>query len=518
MSYSRKKSYLLNISSSFFASVLSILAGLIMVPAALGYWHEETYGVWILITTFISYLSLSSLGLNSAATILISKTLSIKSKLSILKRALVIMFWYVIVILCVIALISVFVSDWGFLLGKASENVRTQAYDSCTIMLFFFVFNLSFSLLSSALIGFQKAHIDNIFQATIPIANLFALLAVIGLKGDLVSFAIYSGIAGTLVNFIKLFTFLMLSRKWRHQEQPSVIPADSIEGYWEIIAIGFRFLLMGVAVLAWWNSDNIVISQYLGMEEVTRYSITFKLFVIAYTLMNIIGSSLSPIFAKEFALGNWEWINKTYLLSTRLAAFVGGGVCIGGILLSNEIITLWTGASGYAGLAVVTTLGIYTYFLSVNNIDAGVINTCNYTKGIAWVYLFSSTVKLFVSVIFVKLIGIVGVAIGTLAASALFTSWLFPFWINKHSNGMIKTRTFETFKNFLYLLPFIVVSVLVSVFIQNGTVEKYIFSIAILIMYCLVYFFIYLKEALSYGKTALKLNQFFNNFFSKVDG
>lgn len=495
----KRKSYFLNISSSIFANVVSIIAGIIMVPTALGYWHEETYGIWILITTFISYLSLSNFGLSSAVTALVSKTLSLKTKMAILRRATLIMFWYLIVILCAIALISAVGADWEFLLGTASEKTRNQAYSSCTIMLFFVVFNLVFSLLSSALIGFQKAHIENIFQATIPAVNLIVLLIVIGLKGSLVSFAVFSGIAGTLINFIKLFVFLNLSRKLVHEGKDAVNEPDSGEGYREIIVTGLRFFLMSLAVLAWWNTDNIVIAKYLGMDEVTRYSITFKLFAIAYSLMNIIGGALSPIFAREYALGNWEWVNRTYRLATTFLAFIGGGICIGGILLSNELITLWTGESGYAGLAVVTILGIYTYFLSVNNIDAGIINTCNYTKGIAWIYLLSSSVKLLVSIIFVQVVGLSGVAIGTLAASALFTSWLFPFWINKHSKGMIKASAFETYKNFLFLLPFIVISIFVSLYVQHGSVGKYVISVAILVIYCLVTYFLASKENIAYG-------------------
>lgn len=509
MSVSKKSSYLLNISTSIIANVSSIVAGIVMVPAALNYWHEETYGVWVLITTFISYLSLSNFGLSSAATTLVSKTLLARNKIAILSKALTIMLGYLAMILCVLALLSVAGASWDFLLGGIEVDTKNQAYRACTIMLYFFVFNLAFSLLSSAFIGFQKAYIDNIFLALTPAANLIALLAVVGAKGDLESFAIYSGIAGTLVNLAKLAVFLKLRRNWlsiddRAGATQVNAEADNESGYGDIAVTGMRFFLMSLAVVLWWNTDNVVIANALGMEDVTRYSITFKLFAIAYSLMNIVGGALNPIFAKEYALRNWEWINRTYLLATTLLAFIGGGICIGGVLLSNEIITMWAGDSGYAGLVVVTILGVYSYFLSANNIDAGIINTCNYTKGIAWMYLLSSAMKLAISVVLVQYFGLAGVAIGTLAASALFTSWLFPLWIKKYSNGMIKPRASVTYKNFLFLVPFVAASIIVSLNMQPGTVEKYVTSFLILVIYSLAMYVLAPRESIAYGLAILK--------------
>lgn len=504
MSDFRKKSYLLNISSSLFANVLAIIAGIIIVPLALNYWHEETYGVWILITTFVSYLSLSNLGLSSAVTTLVSKSLSIVNKINILKRATLIMIGYLVVILGLISAINAVGADWGFLLGKASLGIRDQAYTSCTVMVFFFIFNLIFSLLSAALIGFQKAYIENLFQATVPMVNLAALLIVIHFKGSIVSFALYSGIGTTAINFVKLIVVLVISKKLMFDHVVKVNNSDLGEGYYDIIITGLRFFLMSIAVLLWWNTDNIVIAKYLGMDDVTRYSITFKLFAIAYSFMNLIGSALSPILAREYSLENWQWINKIYLFATAVLAFIGGLICIGGILFTNEIIVMWTGGSGYAGLTVVTILGIYTYFLSANNIDAGIINTCNYTKGIAWVYLLSSSVKFLISLLLIKVLGLAGVALGTLAASALITSWLFPLWIKRHSKGMINAHPLATFKNFLPLIPFVMVSILVSIYIKTGTIEKYTVGILILVGYFMITYFLTSKENIEYGLKVLK--------------
>jgi len=395
--------------------------------------------------------------------------------------------------------------DWSFLLGSPNENIRSEAYAASTIMLFFFVLNLLFSLVSAAFISFQKAYIENIFQATIPLANLISLLLVIEFKGNLESFAYYSGIAMLLINVIKAFTFLILSRRWVDKDKQSHGSSlASGEGYREIIVTGFRFFFMSLAVVLWWNTDNILIAKFLTLEQVATYSITFKLFAIAYALMNMLSASLNPILAKEYGLKNWEWINKVYFLAIEYTSFLGGLICIGTILFSHEVIILWTGEIGYAGLETVVGLAVYTYFLSVNNIDAGIINTCNYVKRISWVYMLSSLIKVIVSVALIQVFGLVGVVLGTLIASALFTSWIFPLWIKKYSNDRIKSRALTTYKNFLFLAPFISISILVSLYIPVGTLEKYLISFILLIIYSVCVYKNSSKEAVLYGKTFFK--------------
>lgn len=484
-SVTNRNMFLLNSISSLFSNAVSIVVGILIVPIALGYWHEEKYGVWILITTLVSYLSLSNLGLNSAATTLISKSKYSQHKIIILKKSFLIILIYLILLL-VIILIFFKENNWDFIFGNISLNIKVQAYRACSIMLIFAIPNIALSLSSSALIGFQKAYIDNIILAIIPLANMLALLIIISRHDNLIGFAILSGSLTLIVNSMKAIVFLLLYRKWLGNEKFEIDNQSKDIKYREIIIIGLRFFIMNIAVMVSWNTDNIVLSRIMGVRFVTAYAITFKLFSIAFSLMGIISAAINPIFAKEFGMNNWTWINETYKKIIDILTFISGGICIGGILLSREIITVWAGKDSYAGLTIVVVLGIYTYFLSINTVDANIINTFNYTKNISWIYILSSTVKLLVSIISVKYLGVVGVAIGTLVSSVFITSWIFPFWIKIKSKGNLHSQNTNIITGMVILIPFIIVSIIVSIYVQFGSLSKILVSMLILVAYCAV--------------------------------
>ncbi len=504
MPSTNRRIFLLNSISSLMLNGVSIVVGVLMVPFALRYWHEEKYGVWILITTIISYLSLSNLGLNSAATTLISKCKYSNEKIKIFQKAIIIITVYLSVFF-ILGLAFLNENSYYYLFGNIDPNIKTQAFNACTIMLLFAIPNVGLSLISSAFIGFQKAYIDNVFLAIIPIGNLSALLITTNNGGDLVDFAILNGIFSLSVNCFKAFIFLIFYRKWFDDRIFENNYSTQTTTYREIIITGFRFLIMNIAVMISWNTDNIVISRIMGVRFVTAYAITFKLFSIAYSLMGIINSAINPIFAKEFGMSNWTWMNMTYRKMVDIMSFISGGICIGGILLSKEIITIWAGEDSYAGLATVIILGIYTYFLSINTVDSSIINTCNYTKNISWIYMISSMIKLLVSIVLVKYFGIIGVAIGTLISSIAITSWVFPFWIKKNSNGKLSSQNKYVIKGLIVLAPFIVASILISIYLQFGSLLKILASMIILVIYCTIKIIIMLEGNSEYILTLKRL-------------
>lgn len=478
-----RKIFALNITSSLFSNGAAVLFGILLVPAALSYWHETIYGIWVLITTFISYLSLTNFGLNSAATALISKSPTYREKIALLKKCLLIMLAYLALLIIVALILGLLGNVWALLIGKIDESTQKIAYHACTIMFLFFTANLVFSLISSALIGFQKAYIDNFIQAFVPIVNYVSLLAVIKIQGNLESFALISGIGLSLLNIFKLYAFwAMLRRRKRSPENVSILENEI--GYKAIFFNGLQFFLMNIAVIIAWNTDNIAISRIMGIEYVTKYSITLKLFTILYSLVNMIGISFSPVLAKEIGANNWGWINKTYKALANLLTIVGGCVCLGGILFAKNIIFLWTGSDGYAGPSVVVVLSVYGYFLTVNNFDAVAINTFNYTRKLGLIYMASSCIKLFFSIFLLKSYGLVGAALGTLIAAVLFTSWIFPLWLQRNSLGKLNSSVYQAYSDFLRLAPFIAAAIFISIKYDKLSISKISFASMLLIMYC----------------------------------
>lgn len=86
---------------------------------------------------------------------------------------------------------------------------------------------------------------------------------------------------------------LFVHRDIRPWFKKSPVDAPSVRF---IFASGTRFFIIGIAAIIVWSTDNLVISHFLGPEDVTRYAVTFKLFVTGFSLFTMVHGVLRPLY------------------------------------------------------------------------------------------------------------------------------------------------------------------------------------------------------------------------------
>ena len=138
-----------------------------------------------------------------------------------------------------------------------------------------------------------------------------------------------------------------------------------------LMSLGIKFFVIQIAAIIFYQTNNIIIAQLFGPEEVTPYSIAYQYFSIAtFTFVTILTPYWSA-FTDAFAREELDWIRKVMrnlrLLWLGLLVFV--------IILffcSEWIIELWVGdnVTVNKGLYLVIAiyilinayLGIYSHF------------------------------------------------------------------------------------------------------------------------------------------------------------
>jgi O-antigen/teichoic acid export membrane protein len=173
----------------------------------------------------------------------------------------------------------------------------------------------------------------------------------------------------------------------------------------------------------------------IGLSEVTPYSITFKFFNLMFSAIFVLNNSVLPIMGREIGNKNWEWITRTYRRLIRIVASFGGLACVGGIAFGHDFILLWTGPKGYAGPLILLFLGLYSYLLSMVNLNSSLLNAFNYTKGLPFFALLEGLVKIGSSILFGRVIGLSGIALGTLLGSLLVPTIICPVLLTKRSGN-----------------------------------------------------------------------------------
>ena len=490
---SNKKNYFLNLGSNFVGTIIGTCVSIVAIPISLNYWKVEKYGVWVLITSMLVYLSMTNLGLSSAATTLIAKNPNFHDKLKIAKRALKIMMGTVVLGIIGFVLLNLFDKEWIIILGKIPAYLKEQTFYACLILGFFYLVNIPFSLISSLFIGFQKAYVDNIFNSIGYVGNFCCLLLVIAFKGNLILFAFFWGSFLLLIDIAK-YVYFHFAIYNKLDLNKSVIPQteekDEIKTRF-IFITGMRFFFISLAAMVVWNTDNFVISNFLGIQSVTPYSVTFRLYNVLFLLICMVNASIMPIMAREFGLNNWEWINRTYNSFLVLASIIGGLSWIGGLAFFKDVINLWAGTKGYAGLLCVFALGGYSYLLSMVNLNSVIINTFNYTKRAAFIGWLEALLKISFSILLLHFWGMGGVALGTLLGSLLAPTLILPRWIVRRSDNRMKYNLNFVIKHFtLVLLPLLVLGVLAQLFVSGIILRLSIGVMAVAIYTVSSYFLI----------------------------
>jgi O-antigen/teichoic acid export membrane protein len=493
----RKKTVLLGTISNYGATFISIIVGLISVPIGLNYFGPILYGIWIVIGSILAYLGISDFGISLSTLTLIAQTTKPSHQRIILRRSLGLFLGTSISSIGIIFVINHLFPGWVNLLGKIPSNLQEEATKATFWIGILTLLQLPLNTFVSAFSGLQQVHWNRVYGAFCSISALIALIVTILIGGNLVSLAIFTGLGSFLVKIISGIHLFITNPKIRPRLTEKVIDAPST-GY--IFISGIRFLILQIAVLIIWNTDNLVISHYLGPKMVTSYALTFKLFSMGIAVTNAVTQVLWPMYGQALGLGDWKWIKETYNRCVSLLVILGGLIWIGGILFSKIIINLWVGPLGYGGLTVVFALGGYAYLCSFGGSNASLINGLN-PKNIVVVFgLIEAAINLGISLVLVRPLGIGGVALGTLIANLAINSWFGPIYIQRQTKKKVSLKIQPILKHtFFAVIPGVIFAIIINLYLFNELIQI-ILGVAIIVLYLILSWKIMLVGLKSFSK------------------
>ena len=267
--------------------------------------------------------------------------------------------------------------------------------------------------------------------------------------------------------------------------------------YSQILLRGWAFLQTGIAATIIWYSDNLVIGNFLSVEKVGPYALGFKIFAYFISLQVVMNSIVYPVYGKLISEKNLDLVNKYISFILYVLPFYGLLVLTFFMLFSSEIIQLWTNdINAYGGYLLFFSLGLYVYVISFASSLSSLINAMGLTKKTvipSWIEVF---LNLSLSIIFLKFIGIGGVALASVLA-CIFS--LICAAIILTNQGGINLNLKSRFK--LDLLYFLLPLILIW-FISRNT-EVILLKIFIFIFYCVFTLIIFLLNITTENKKIL---------------
>jgi len=267
----------------------------------------------------------------------------------------------------------------------------------------------------AVLLGCQRQDRCNQLWITLALTKALATVVLITLHIGVVGIVTMEAVVHLLAGVLQIM--------WVRKEMPLLrvsIRAVRIREAHDLLAFGVQVTLAGIFVLIVEQTDKLVIAASLPIEQVTRYSAAWKLYMLAYSIPTTLLQALSPVLANLHGAGETERFRTAFLRMTKYSAAVALPLAATLGLCSGWILRLWMGPSFADVYPIVAVLVCGFAVTSLNHAGHSALLAKGQVRLRLWLYDAPQAVlNLALSLWLVRRFGLLGVALGTLAPALL---------------------------------------------------------------------------------------------------
>lgn len=396
---------------------LTILINILSVPLIVRYLGRLEYGVWVTISTSVVMFSVLDLGIANTLTNFVAEA-DAENDPDKAQGYFSTAFWLSLAVAAVLASAMALVwpaIHWAAVLGVTDPTLIERARICVAIAAAFFLLSLPLNLANRVLSGYQQVHVVNYFTMANSVMGLSAIVGVIFARGSIVQLMAWY-CSAMLMGPLALNVWLSLRHKpWirAHPSKVTLARARTLFGQ------GSLFFAIQIANLVVFNSDNLVITHYLGAAEVTPYSIAWRLTNMASMLQSIFMPAFWPAFTEAYRKQEMEWLRGTYrhLVQKTTVAVCLAAVVVG--LCGRWIIAVWAGKMAIPPPLLLWTMAGWAVVVSMTTNQAVLLTAAGRLRLLAIVSVIGAMVNLTLSIFWVQRIGAEGVILATILSFAV---------------------------------------------------------------------------------------------------
>ena len=404
---------------SYLNTAASMLSNLILVPMYLLHFGKEQYGLWLVILSIVSYLGFSNLGIAQSVSNFVASR-NAKKDYEGIRSIVATGFWlYVIIILIAIILVlgAILLAPLESLI-KVSDSLKDVVVPVLVISSIFFLLKLPLTIFRVTLRSLNLIYKEQLFGLLFTVIQFIGVLLVLWSKAGIVALSVVYGSTGLLSGIVLFFYLhkivpdLSVSRKFADKNTAK-----------ELMTPGVYFFILQLAGGLIWATDNIIISAVLGVADVAPYAIIFKVFMLTIGVVSVITSNMLPSITAAYALNNKEHLSDLYTKALKLCFGLGLLALFLLVSIGPDLIIKWIGIDNYVGN---TTFYFFICLIFISIIlwpsDAILVGTTQH-KGYALVAVLEGIINITLSIWWIHIWNVAGVAAATLAARLATNGW-----------------------------------------------------------------------------------------------
>jgi len=386
--------------------VVTIVIAFFMFPFLVHNLGNKTYGIWVLIMTFMDYYILLRLGFSTAIVRYLSRAVGAQDK-----NEMTIISSTSFIIYLVISIAMIFIT-FGLIFGAklfVDNPINLKLVRTIILIL---GLNTAISPPLSVFGAILDTHMKYFVSKS---ANILVVI----LKNGLIFFLVHNGkglVSMALVYLIcniLVSTFLLIYTKFK----------------FPYIKIGLRYFdrkrlksLLSFSVFAFiaqfanklrFKVDAIVISVFIGLAAVTHYNVGYRLIMYFIMFITAISGSFQTYISQEEGAGNLDSIRNKFIFTTKLFSFISVFIGFSLIFYGKPFIHRWMGFEYNDSYRVLVVLSVSS-IIFLSQIPSKII-LYGFSKIKFWAIsnMIEGIFNVILSLILVTKIGLLGVALGT---------------------------------------------------------------------------------------------------------
>jgi len=398
---------------SYVAISFNIIAGLIYTPWMIKQIGKSDYGLYVLVTSFLSYFLLD-FGLGSAIARFISKYRLEKddTKINELLGVTTKFYLFLNLIILTCLIVAYFLISYVFIELNSFELEKFRVI-YCIAGLFS-ILSFPFMPIDGVLIAYERFFILK-FSDLIGKVGLIGLMIVALVLGyKLYALVFINALIGVLVILIKLIyisknTSIRISFKFKSRALLKELFTFSI--WISVIGIAQRLLI---------NIVPTILGRYSGTTQIALFSVGIIIEGYTWTFAHALNGLFLPMVSRiNMEENNRNEITALMIKVGRIQLIIMGILIIGIITLGKEFIVLWMGQEFEQSYFVVLLMiipGIITLTQEIAYTYLFVVNELKYR---AILFISASILSMTVGIVLAPHYGAIGCAIGIFIATML---------------------------------------------------------------------------------------------------
>lgn len=380
-----------NIAAGAIIRGISIIISLLLVPLTINYISPELYGIWLTISSIISWIGFFDIGFGNGLRNKLAESLALgKFK----QGKIYVSTTYFIISVIFISLSIILYIVAGYLNWSSILNINQEFNGTLIIVTRIVIVAFSIQIILKLIQNVIQAYqLNALASAMDAIGNLVALISIFILTNTMSPNLSWIALAFSLSPLLVLiiFSFIFYSKKFADvSPNYKYIKLSCAK---DLFKLGGNFFIIQIAVVVIYQTINIIITRICGPESVTIYNIAYKYLSVVLMVFTIIMAPMWSAFTDAFAKKDYVWMNNIYkkLLNLYWLSIIGLIVIV---IISPIVYKLWIGDQVSISMTISILVAIYIAEMLWGTLHSSIINGVGKLK----IQLYSASIATIINI------------------------------------------------------------------------------------------------------------------------